>query len=46
MIEIHVLFPSDVGRMYTAKRGDLPHYKEVFSKFVLALQRYDNQMHV
>jgi hypothetical protein len=46
MTDIHVLFPSDVGHMYIAKRGDLPHYQEVFSKFVLALEWYDNQMHV
>ena len=46
MTEIHVLFPSDVGHMYIAERGDLPHYQEVFSKFVLALERYDNQMPV
>jgi hypothetical protein len=46
MTEIHVLFPSDVGHMYIVERGDLPHYQEVFSKFVLALERYDNQMPV
>jgi hypothetical protein len=44
MTKIHVLFPSDVGHMYIAKRGDIPHYQEVFSKLVLALERYDNQM--
>jgi hypothetical protein len=32
--------------MYIAERGDLPHYQEVFSKFVLALEWYDNQMPV
>jgi hypothetical protein len=46
MTEIHVIFPSDVGHMYIAERGDLPHYQEVFSKFVLALERYNNQMPV
>ncbi len=46
MTEIHVLFPSDVGHMYIAKRGDLPHYQEVFSKFVLALEQFDNTMPV
>jgi hypothetical protein len=43
MSEIHCLFPSDVGHnMYIAERGDLPHYQEVFSKFVLALEQFDN----
>jgi hypothetical protein len=46
MTKIHVLFPSDVGHMYIAERGNLPHYQEVFSKVVLALERYDNQMPV
>jgi menaquinone-dependent protoporphyrinogen IX oxidase len=46
MTKIHCLFPSNVGHMYIAKRGDLPHYQEVFSKFVRALKRYDNRMPV
>jgi hypothetical protein len=46
MSEIHCLFSSDVGHMYIDKRGDLPHYQEVFSKFVLALERFDNTMPV
>jgi hypothetical protein len=44
--EIHVLFPSHVGHIYVAKRADLPHYQEVFSKFVLALEAYDDSMPV
>jgi hypothetical protein len=32
--------------MYIAERGDLPHYQEVFSKFVLALERFDDTMSV
>jgi hypothetical protein len=32
--------------MYIAERGNLPHYQEVFSKFVLALKRYDDRMPV
>jgi hypothetical protein len=46
MTKIHCLFPSDVGHMYINKRGDLPHYQELISKFVLALERYDDRMPV
>jgi hypothetical protein len=44
--EVHVLFPSHVGHIYVAKRADLPHYQEVFSKFVLALEAYEDSMPV
>ena len=46
MSEIHCLFPSDVGHIYIAKKADLPHYQEVFSKFVSALDCYDDDMPV
>jgi hypothetical protein len=46
MSKIHCLFPSYVGPMYIAKRGHLPHHQEVFSKFVLALERFDDRMPV
>lgn len=39
--EIHVLFPGEVGHIYVARRADLPHYQEVLSKFVAALEAYD-----
>ena len=44
--EIHFLFPSHVGHIYVAKRADLPHYQEVFSNFVLALEAYEDTMPV
>jgi hypothetical protein len=44
--EVHVLFPSDIGHIYCAKRADLPHYQEVFSKFLLAFQAYDDRLSV
>jgi hypothetical protein len=46
MSEILVLFPSRVGHIYVAKMADLPHYQEVFSKFVLALEAYEDSMPV
>jgi hypothetical protein len=46
IFKIHVLFPSHVGHIYVAKRADLPHYQEVFSKFVLALKAYKDTMPV
>jgi hypothetical protein len=46
LAEIHVLFPSDVGHFYIARRADLPHYQEVFSKFVTALESYDDRLPV
>jgi hypothetical protein len=46
MTEMHCLFPSNVGHMHIAERGDLPHYQEVFSKFVLALGWYEDRMPV
>jgi hypothetical protein len=42
--EIHVLFPSEAGHFYIARRADLPHYQEVFSKFVTALESFDDAM--
>ncbi len=44
--EIHVLFPSDIGHFYVARRADLPHYQEVFSKFIYALESYEDDMPV
>jgi hypothetical protein len=44
--EIHVLFPGDAGHIYVAKRADLPHYQEVFAKFALALEAYEDCMPV
>jgi hypothetical protein len=44
--EIHVLFPSVEGHFYVARRADLPHYQEVFSKFISALESYDDSMPV
>ena len=32
--------------MYIAKRADLPHYQEVFSKFLTALNCYEDDMPV
>jgi hypothetical protein len=46
MSEIRCLFPSNVGHMYIAKRADLPHYQEVFSKFLTALDCYEDHMPV
>jgi hypothetical protein len=46
MSKIHCLFYSDVGHMYIAERGDLRHYQEVFSNFVLALEWFDDRMPV
>ncbi len=46
MAEIHCLFPSDVGHIYIAERADLPHYQEVFSKFLAALDSYHDRMPV
>jgi hypothetical protein len=40
--EIHVLFPGELGHIYVARKADLPHYQEVFSKFVAALEAYNN----
>jgi hypothetical protein len=45
--EIHVLLPSHVGHIYVAQRANLPHYQEVFFKFVLgALEAYEDSMPV
>jgi hypothetical protein len=46
MSEIHCLFWSDVGHIYITKRANLPHYQEVFSKFVAGLDCYDDDMPV
>jgi hypothetical protein len=46
MAKIHCLFPSDVGHMYIAKRANLPHYQEVFSNFLEALNSYHDWMPV
>jgi hypothetical protein len=40
------MFLSHAGHICVAKRVDLPHYQEVFSKFVLALEAYEDTMPV
>jgi hypothetical protein len=45
--KIHFFFPRDAaGHIYDSKQADLHHYQEVFAKFALALEAYDDGMPV
>jgi hypothetical protein len=43
IVEVHILFPGKIGYIYVIRLADLPHYQEVFLKFVAALEAYDKQ---
>jgi hypothetical protein len=42
----HVFFLSNIHHFYIARQADLPHYQEVFLKFVTALESYNDRMPV
>jgi hypothetical protein len=43
-LDLHTM--RDIGHFYVARRADLPHYQEVFSKFIYALESYKDDMPV
>lgn len=44
--EVHVLFPSEQGHIYIARRADLPHYQEMFPRFLSTFEDYDDGIEV